>query len=286
MRHHANIFVVIDPTTENQPALDRAMKFTEDTCSWIHLFLCDYKELEEMDAHSKRSGKQKHMDEQLEWLKSLIEPHKENENAKFSTEVYWNKSWHEAVGCASTRRGSTLIIKSTFSHSKKKRLFSKTSDLMLIRRACCPVLMVREDFEWKSGRILAALDLESHDEGHLRLNNQIMRHAHFMAQVFGMELHIVNASSKQPKYEHLVLDAEEVGDSPDEIVELRFGVSRDRVHIQAGKPKDVILKVAEEVNPDVTIIGTLGRSGVTGAILGNTAEKVLDALTMDVLAIS
>jgi len=35
----------------------------------------------------------------------------------------------------------------------------------------------------------------------------------------------------------------------------------------------------------VTIIGTVARTGLTGALIGNTAEVVLDALESDVLVL-
>ncbi|MEL0631116.1 universal stress protein, partial [Psychromonas aquatilis] len=43
--------------------------------------------------------------------------------------------------------------------------------------------------------------------------------------------------------------------------------------------------VAEEINAALVIMGTGGRSGLGVALLGHTAEQVIDKLTSDLLAL-
>lgn len=45
--------------------------------------------------------------------------------------------------------------------------------------------------------------------------------------------------------------------------------------IEEGKPHEGILKVAEEWNADLIILGTHGRTGISHLLMGSVAEKVL-----------
>lgn len=47
----------------------------------------------------------------------------------------------------------------------------------------------------------------------------------------------------------------------------------------------LIPKVAHQLNAAVTVIGTVARTGLAGALMGNTAEVVLDSLESDVLVL-
>jgi len=47
----------------------------------------------------------------------------------------------------------------------------------------------------------------------------------------------------------------------------------------------VIPYLAHQLPAAVTILGTVGRTGLSGALIGNTAEVVLDALESDVLVL-
>jgi nucleotide-binding universal stress UspA family protein len=52
-----------------------------------------------------------------------------------------------------------------------------------------------------------------------------------------------------------------------------------------GTPSHQLPKLAEEINADLVIMGTVARSGIAGILIGNTAENVLSQLQCSVLAI-
>jgi nucleotide-binding universal stress UspA family protein len=43
--------------------------------------------------------------------------------------------------------------------------------------------------------------------------------------------------------------------------------------------------IAHKLQASVTVIGTVARTGLSGALIGNTAEVVLDSLESDVLVL-
>lgn len=281
-----NIFVVIDPTTDNQAVLNRVGKLTKAACSNVHFFLSDYPDESQIGkSFSMKNAKLKFQKEKLKWIKELTKPI-ETDTVKPTYELYWNKDWHEAIPHAAVRRDSQLIIKSTFAHSKSKRVLSKTSDWMLIRRCVSPILFVNDERDWKSGKILAAVNLEAADEAHTRLNIAVMQFAKSMAQLTGMVLNVVSSVSEKVKYQDYIDDTDKAPASNEAIVGEYFGIPAENVFLRSGKPKSVILDAAAETSADIVVVGTVGRSGIQGALIGNTAEKILDELSSDVLVVT
>jgi len=64
-----------------------------------------------------------------------------------------------------------------------------------------------------------------------------------------------------------------------------FDIPDSQLHIEEGPADALIPRVCQELNAVVTIIGTVARTGLSGALMGNTAEVVLDALESDVLVL-
>ena len=63
------------------------------------------------------------------------------------------------------------------------------------------------------------------------------------------------------------------------------GVAEQFSHVEQGLPEIAIPKIAAEIDAELVVIGTIGRVGISAALIGNTAEHVIDALNCDVLAI-
>jgi nucleotide-binding universal stress UspA family protein len=52
-----------------------------------------------------------------------------------------------------------------------------------------------------------------------------------------------------------------------------------------GTPWKEIQRLVQQLNADLIVIGTVGRNGIEGLLLGNTAEKVLDHCDCSVLTV-
>jgi universal stress protein E len=55
--------------------------------------------------------------------------------------------------------------------------------------------------------------------------------------------------------------------------------------IKQGKPDRIIPSIANKLKADAVITGTVGRKGLKGKLLGNTAESILQNLHTDIVAI-
>ena len=57
------------------------------------------------------------------------------------------------------------------------------------------------------------------------------------------------------------------------------------MHLVKGEASDVISAFIPKNGVDLVVLGTVARSGVSGMIMGNTAEKILDRMECSVLAL-
>jgi len=65
----------------------------------------------------------------------------------------------------------------------------------------------------------------------------------------------------------------------------KFGISEKLTHVEKGLPEEVIPDLTEHLQAGVVVLGTVGRTGLSAAFLGNTAEQVIDHLRCDLLVI-
>jgi nucleotide-binding universal stress UspA family protein len=64
-----------------------------------------------------------------------------------------------------------------------------------------------------------------------------------------------------------------------------LGDSNGSMQVEEGAPSEVIATAVEQSKPDVLIMGTNARSGITKALLGSVTEEVLRSLDIDILAV-
>ncbi|MFP3373862.1 universal stress protein, partial [Pseudomonas sp. SIMBA_068] len=53
-----------------------------------------------------------------------------------------------------------------------------------------------------------------------------------------------------------------------------FTLTTEQCFIEEGLPEDVIPDIANRLNSELVVIGTVGRTGLSAALVGNTAEHV------------
>ena len=264
-----NVFVVFDPTRQEQPALQRAALIAGETGSALHVFACIYSDL---DKSAEKSQDVKDLiEEQREILNNAVAPLRAN-GLEVGTEVEWDKDWYQSVVRASLRNSADVVLKSSYRHSSTQRMLNRTSDWTLIRECLCPVMLVKEDTDQGSRRVLAAIDIRAANEPYEDLNQRIINFSQKVMDNDHAEVHFINAHKELSAY-------------PDRNALIRTcGVESDRIHIQLGEPEDVIVENARELNAGLVIIGNAARSGISALINGNTVEKVVDRLECDILS--
>ncbi len=56
-------------------------------------------------------------------------------------------------------------------------------------------------------------------------------------------------------------------------------------HLKTGRPSEEIVKLAEELDSTLVVLGSRGIGGITGWILGSTCKKVVDKCRRQVLIV-
>lgn len=262
------LFVVFDPTTEEQLALNRAQVIASNDGSKVHLYACIHEDT------SPTPNPEDGVAAQQDILQQAAEPLKAK-GIEVSTEVSWQKDWYSAVVEAARRCGADEVLKSSQRHSKGQRLLKKTSDWALIRECHCPVLLVKSAATGEARKVLAALDISGDKEDYGVLNQNILTFCQrYTGGSNGAEVHFLNGHKDLPS-------------RPDRGTLIRLcGVDSDHVHIRMGDPDDVIVDTAKELGVNLVVLGNSARNGLSALVKSNTAEKVLDKLECDLLALT
>ncbi|PAY20511.1 universal stress protein [Rhodopirellula sp. SM50] len=193
--------------------------------------------------------------------------------------------------------GHDLVIKTADGLSTTGRLFGSIARSLL--RVCpCPVWILKPLIHQEFKQVLAAIDLDADDETHLNLNNTILELAYAIALRDRAKLHVVSVWDMW--MEHALRrragDAEvnaalakreaKVRKRLDRLLHEPFADADDiQVHLRRGPAAPNILAVAEDIEADLVVMGTVCRTGVAGFLIGNTAENLLCQLNSSVLAL-
>ncbi len=274
------LFVIADPTASHQAALVKALLLAKLADCQVHAFLCVYREVGEDDKdfkHNTLVDAERWLDEQLEPCRTAGVP--------FTKQVVWDSQWHDAALRAIAKSECDLVIKSSYHHSKSKRFYSSTSDFNLMRHCACPILFTHPTQEWDSNELLACVDLESTDVGHTRLNDVIIRDARAMASIVGMDLHIAAAHQGSISPDKLPIESRGGEVAAQQLAEL-YDLDVSRIPLRQGETVATLSAICAEIDPCIVIIGTLARTGISGQLIGNTAEKLLDRVEADVLTVN
>lgn len=265
-----SILVAIDPTRSADWLLMRAGETALQTNASVLLYVC----LSEQ-VLSGAQAKQRE-DLQAEFSKRLDEYARRVQDsgvASVQTQLEWNEDWPMAIVAAADKANSDIVFKISFSHSNLDRGMRETSDWQILRSASCPVLLIKEQRDWDGQRIVAAVAPSDGDKAHRELNSNIIRIAADLSQAHGANTHYVSAY----QHKHKRPDVEEMAQL--------VSAEPHRIHIEQGWADEVIVNKAAELNANLLLIGTVGRSGVKASVIGNTAEKVLDKIGCDVLVL-
>lgn len=265
------ILAVIDPTTDKQRALTRALNVAQRADATVHAYLCCYSTVEtDHFLAMKRAELARHE----AWLEKLVAS--ENlDGIEVTTQVEWSEDWRQALANSAAQYDCDLIVKSAYEHSTPGRFLLKTSDWAVLRKAKSPVLLVKRDSIAPVRRILIAINPKVEDPAHRQLNDDIISAGKQITEDRDdFELHAVCAYTGSEAFTH-----------PPELAKL-VGIDADKAHCTAGSPDDVIVDCAKLLETELVIIGTVSRSGIQALTKGNTAERALDRLDTDVLVIT
>lgn len=293
------LLVVIDPTNiESQPSLERATAVALQTKAAIELLICEYNSVLEDSIFSNKETQQRArtalLAERLNWLEELAAPLRE-QGIEVTTKVRWGKQLHQEIIAHINDSQPDVVFRNATTHGKLQRLLFSNTSWQLIRYCPTPLWLVRSG-PWQSKRVAAALDPVHTADKPATLDHQLIQATQTLQNALGLEADYVHSYNPLPR--SLVFEAELVVayDSYLENTEKQhqqafsdilepYTVAQAQQHLLRGVADETIPRFVRKNNVDLLVLGAISRGNIENALIGNTAERVLENSDCDLLVI-
>lgn len=193
-----------------------------------------------------------------------------------------------------------FVIKGTHYHSAAERSIFIDSDWQLVRSCPFPLWLVKPHEMRENPVVVAAVDpTHSHDKP-ASLDHVIVDAALAIARAAGGDVHLFHTYHRligigreaTRTFKPIKLPVDELSrkiqedhrERLDELAKIK-GIDADHVHQLPGDTKVLLPMFARTHGADLVVMGAIARWGLKRAILGSTAERVLDQLACDVLIV-
>jgi universal stress protein E len=309
MKRFNNILYVVEASVPHKSAMERAVSLAENSQANLTVIDTVPKVTSGITMPAGRLTtaelQSAMVNNSLKDLEVLVAPYKHRIPIQIGVLV--GTAFLEIIR-AVLRENFDLIIKAAEKPNFLNQLFG-SKDMHLLRKCPCPLWLTRPDEETKYSSIMAAVDfnIDAPDMPDQNPNQTILEIASALAVSELSELHFIHAWDAPGE-----MTVRTWSDNPDsdsrtyiegersrhEIALNRF---RDQLrnhlgaeaydylspqfHLKRGAPSNVIPETAKQLQADLVVMGTVSRTGISGFIIGNTAESILEKLQCSVLAV-
>ena len=303
MQKIKQIMSVIDPTTDAQPAMERAAWLAEKTGANLELFLCYYNEYLSgdrlFDSPSLEKARQEIISGHEKRLEQLAAPLRES-GVNVKTTAVWDHPLYEGIVRHAAATGADIVFKDTHHHSAVARALLTNTDWNLIRTCAAPLWLVKPREIAKKPVFIAAIDpLNEHDKP-AALDDEILVISKTLAEAADGEVRafhsydprIAVATATANAYIPVSLPFDEIEKQMREQHEKRFneviefhGIDDSESHLVSGLTHEELPELSEKLNADVVVMGAVSRNRWKRLFIGATAERTLEHLPCDLLIV-
>jgi len=306
MKKLRSLVVVVDPTIERDFVVEKAKRIAKTSNASVHFFInCEntlnmssfiYDIYGGVDAALIESQELLFRERYQNLLQDLVEEFV-NENIEASCSFGEGHNLAEAIIGKVKELTPDLVIKSTHHHSIIKRTLLGNTDWQLIRKCPAALLLVKPEFWKPEGSIVAAIDPLHVKNDQVELDKHIVSSMMFLCQEFEFQPGIFHSYSvfvpvafqaggeiPHPSKEHLDLVRGEHVIAVNQLA-VSFGIGEENIHIAEGNLIPSLIEYLKEIEANVLVIGALSKNIVERAVIGNTAEKILETCPCDVLVL-
>ena len=303
MKDTSKILVVIDPTTQDQPALDRAAWLAKKTGAELELLICYYNEYLSGDRLFDSPSLEKARGEVIEnhenHLEAMAEPLRE-QGIAVRCMANWDHPLHEGIVRHAVACKADVVIKDTHHHSAVSRALLTNTDWNLIRTCPTRLWLGRPKAFSDTPIFVAAIDPMNQHDKPAALDDEILQLSQSLASSTGGEVHafhaydprIAVATATANAYIPVSLPFDEIEKQMHEDHQKRFKevtefhkIDDDRAHLVAGLTHEELPAIAETLNADVVVMGAVARNRWKRLFIGATAERTLAHLPCDLLIV-
>lgn len=208
------------------------------------------------------------------------------------------KPYEEIIREAS-KNSYDLIMKPAQSEGGKLEFLFGSTDMQLFRMSPSPVWIFKPTATDKLRQIMVAVDLLAYDDEKSALADKVLTWGKQVAEHVGARLHVTHIWDLHREYtlrgksvsaktvDGLVLALQQRHQRwlDDALVRNELDRNKVRIHFQKGGAEEMIPAIANTQKIDLLVMGTVGRTGIPGFFIGNTADSILRRVNCSVLAV-
>lgn len=193
-----------------------------------------------------------------------------------------------------TEEGIDLIVIGTHGRRGVRRMFMGSVAEEVLRSAPCPVLTVRHDDAplpqpRPPRRVLVPIDFSEFGIASLRAAKRFVDDGGEVVLVHAVEEFVPPGvyGLEYPSYHDLRADIDQhARREMEEMARSELGDAvRYRIELQTGYAPVAIVEFADEIDADLVVMSTHGRSGIERMLLGSVAERVVRTSDRPVLIV-
>jgi universal stress protein E len=204
---------------------------------------------------------------------------------RVTSKVHWAYPRYEQVAREAEEFDVDLVIQHINRNLDEGHPVLSNDSWQLVRSCKRPLLLVRDNAWPGKPILLAAVDPTHTEQKRIRLDARIMDSGLAAEQELGGELHVAHACSASA---HPFTSADSLAASHQEALDEFMGaysIEPGFVHLSTEKPIIALLSLKKELHSDIIIMGVISKSRVSEALVGHTAQGVLDYLHADVMVL-
>jgi universal stress protein E len=297
------LFAIRNPEASRQPGLAKAIQVARALGASLELFhaLADtlFIELGQYEDDAIDRLRERVEGEARVRLTRLCEAARKH-GVEARSSVEWDYPPHEAIVRRATAVGADLIVAECHKGGRTRPWLIHLTDWELMRISPVPMLLIKNARPYRRPLLLAAVDPAHAHAKPSKLDERILAAATELAKGLRGSLHAMHAAypsivgtdvaaaSRRATSSWSTLSYQELLQQEREVFEdfrTAMGVPRTRAHLVDGNPVAAIPRMAKKLRADVVVMGALSRSGLGRVFIGNTAERILEALPCDVLVV-
>ncbi len=279
-------FVADELSEPNAEAVRQALWLAQlNSASVDFLFALDLSAKAQQLINESNTDEPTVLDEAEDRLAELVTKARQ-EGVAADSEVVVGKSWLELIRRV-LRKQHDLVLVGTRHMSAIKGFFLGSTAIKLLRKCPCAVWVTQPLVDHEFDSILVAHDLRP-------VGDLAMELGCSMARLQTAQLHVVHAA-EYPEFDYMFpasVSAERKRTYRDEAerhIETQISGTDlplpAKVHFMIEPPDVAIMNCVEQHAIDLLVMGTVGRTGISGFITGNTAEHLLPRIPCSLLAV-
>ena len=165
----------------------------------------------------------------------------------------------------------------------------------VLKQATHSKVLLCGDKKWSEPlKVLGTIDILDDSAAHSKLNMKVQATVDELSELMAIESHALSIIPiSQLGQDLVIVEPSEVLTEKGEATMTKLEAFTSNspselsctAHVAAGTPSKEIPAVAKKLKTDLVVMGNVGRKGLQGFFIGNTAERILTHLSVDALIV-